>query len=107
MAASGAYGIRTGNEVKKMMDLDRTLQRLSATPVPVDIDNLDERVFARLHALAERDRRTPPRLALVAAIGAAAMGVAATPAATATAASLAPLGASSPLAPSTLLLGDR
>lgn len=89
------------------MDIDRTLQHLSAAPVPAALDSLDERVFARLHALAERDRRTPPRLALVAAIGGAAMGVAAAPAATASAASLAPLGASSPLAPSTLLLGDR
>lgn len=91
-----------------MMDFDRTLRRLSAAPVPGALETMDEHVFARLHVLAERDRRTSPRLALVAAIGAAAMGMAAaTPATTASAASLAPLGASSPLAPSTLLLGDQ
>lgn len=92
-----------------MMDIDETLGRLAAAPVHGGLERLDEAVFARVRALNERDRRTPGRIAAVAAIGAVAMGVAGAgiPAATASAAGLSPFGAAAALAPSTLLLGDQ
>lgn len=92
-----------------MMDIDETLGRLATTPVHGGLDRLDETVFARVHALNERDRRAPGRIAAIAALGAVAMGVAGAgiPAATASATSLSPFGAAAALAPSTLLLGEQ
>ena len=92
-----------------MMDIDKALGRLAAAPAHDGLERLDEAVFARIHELNERDRRAPSHIAVAAAIGAVAMGIAGggMPVATASAASLSPFGAASPLAPSTLLLGDR
>ncbi len=92
-----------------MVDLDQMLDALAHAEPPPRLERLGADVIAEVHVLADRDRRAPPRLAIAAAIGAAVMGVAGAglPAATPAAASLAPLGGASPLAPSTLLLGDQ
>jgi hypothetical protein len=92
-----------------MMNIDEALGRLAAAPVHGGLERLDEAVFARIHALNERDRRAPGRIVVAAAVGAVAMGIAGAgiPAGTASAAGLSPFGVAAPLAPSTLLLGDQ
>lgn len=87
-----------------MDDIDEALTRLARAPVPAALDGLEARVLARI--------ATPPasRAGLgvgAVAIAALAIGMigAGIPASAGTAASLSPLGAHSPLAPSTLLAG--
>lgn len=89
-----------------MDDLDRALARLAAAPAPRTLDGIDAAVFARIEAQA-----TPG----VGAVGIGAMAVVALtigmigaelPATAQPAVSLAPLSGSSPLAPSSLLVGE-
>jgi len=89
-----------------MDDLDRALARLAVVPAPGALDGIDAAVFARIEA------RATPRVG-AAGIGAVAV-VALTigmigaelPATAQPAVSLAPLSGTSPLAPSTLLVGE-
>lgn len=89
-----------------MDDLDRALARLAAAPAPRTLDGIDAAVFARIEAQAG---------ARVGAAGIAAVAVVALtigmigaelPATAQPAVSLAPLSGNSPLAPSTLLVGE-
>ncbi len=89
-----------------MDDLDRALARLAGAPAPAALDELEARVLARIGT-----RPTVVRakfgIGFATTIAALAIGVvgAGMPAAAGQAASLGPLGGSSPLAPSTLLIG--
>jgi hypothetical protein len=89
-----------------MDDLDALLARLAHAPLPAALDNLEERVLARI--AAQPFARSGLGLGAIAIAAAMVLGVAGAgvPAAPAFAvSSLAPLGPSSPLAPSTLLMG--
>lgn len=90
-------------------DLETALSRLAAHADHPGLDGIENSVLARVHAKAAPRAGVGPGLAAMAAIGAIALGtVAARPApATASTPSLSPFGASSPLAPSTLLLAGR
>ncbi|WP_245841902.1 DUF4164 domain-containing protein [Sphingomonas lenta] len=89
------------------MNIDDALQRLAAAPTHPGLDGLESAVFARIEA--ERDARAGPpiRIGIITAAAAALLGTAGavlpTGEAKASASALAPFGASSPLAPSTLL----
>lgn len=88
-----------------MHELDRALARLAGAPVPAELDGIEARVLARIGA---RPTVRGAGIGLgVVTITALAMGMASAgvPAA-AREPSLAPLGAASPLAPSTLLMGE-
>jgi hypothetical protein len=91
-------------------DLDRALAKLAAIPTDARVEGLDAAVMARIASDAG-DARRGARLGVAAAFGALAMGVigSTTIAAPnpARGPALAPFGASVPLAPSTLLAGDR
>lgn len=89
-----------------MDDLDRALARLADAPVPTALDSIDTRVLARI---GTRPAVRQAGLGLgVVTIAALAMGVigAELPASASSAVSLAPLGGTSPLAPSSLLIGE-
>lgn len=90
-------------------DLDTALRRLAAHADHPGLDGIEDAVLARVHARTAPRAGVGPGLAVMAAIGAVALGtVAARPTpATASTLSLSPFGASSPLAPSTLLLASR
>ena len=89
-----------------MDDLDRALARLADAPAPAALDGIEARVLARI------DTRPIVRQAGlglgVVMVAALAMGVigAELPASASPAVSLAPLGGTSPLAPSSLLIGE-
>ena len=84
-----------------MDDLDEALIRLARAPVPAALDGLEARVLARI--------ATPRATQAGIGIGALAIGIigAGFPASPSTAASIAPFGANSPFAPSTLLVGPQ
>jgi len=87
-----------------MDDLDELLGKLARAPAPAALESMEERVLARL-------RSTPVARAgfgvgAATAVAALLMGVAGSvPAAASGTSSLSPLGPTSPLAPSTLLVG--
>lgn len=89
-----------------MDDLDRTLAMLAGAPVPASLDGMEAQVLARIGA------RPVARLAGlgvgVVTVAALAIGMvgAELPATASPTVSLAPLGGGSPLAPSTLLIGE-
>lgn len=88
-----------------MDDLDRALARLAGAPVPAALDGIETRVLARIGA---RPTARGAGIGIgVVMIAALAMGMAgAGEPASARGPSLAPLGGASPLAPSTLLIGN-
>lgn len=90
-----------------MDDLDKALARLAGEPVPAELDGIEAGVLARISArpAAQRAGIGIGIMTTIAAllIGMAGAGV---PATATSAASLSPLGGSSPLAPSTLLIGE-
>jgi hypothetical protein len=92
------------------MELDEVLGRLSAAPVPPGLTQIEDRVFLRVREEAALAAQTAQRLRIgaVAAIAALSLGVATGDpvAASASPNTLSPFGPSSPLAPSTLLVGD-
>lgn len=90
-------------------DLDTALHRMAAHADHPGLDGIEDTVLARIHAHVAPRAGVGPRLAAIAAIGAVALGTFSsrpTPA-TASTPSLSPFGASSPLAPSTLLLASQ
>lgn len=89
-----------------MDDLDKALARLAGAPVPVALDGLEAQVLARIGA-RPTIARAGLEIGVATTIAALAIGVmgAGMPATAGQAASLSPLGGSSPLAPSTLLVG--
>lgn len=89
-----------------MNDIDEALKRLARAPAPPGLEGLEDRVLARIAAQpAARTGMGWGALTIAAALvmGMAGAGVPRQPAAAMS--SLAPLGPSSPLAPSTLLAG--
>jgi hypothetical protein len=86
------------------MDLDAILMRLAQAPMPAGLEEMEDRVLARI---ASRPARASMGLGFVTIAAALVMGIlgAGMPVREASAASLAPLGPVSPLAPSTLLVG--
>lgn len=91
-----------------MDDLDQKLAALATMPVPARLAAIDGKVFTGIHRLEHADRRTPARIACVAAVAASLLGVATAgvPIAGSAPASAAPLGGAT-LAPSELLAADR
>jgi hypothetical protein len=89
-----------------MDDLDKALARLAGAPVPAALDDIDVRVLARIGTRPVM-RQAGVGLGVV-TIAALAIGMvgAELPATASPLASLAPLGGSSPLAPSALLVGE-
>jgi len=88
------------------MDLDAVLASLAQAPVPASLALMEDRVLARIAARpAARAGMGIGALTIAAAllIGIGSAGV---PTKDANAAPLSPLGPNSPLAPSTLLLGE-
>ncbi|MGN6621158.1 MAG: hypothetical protein ACTHKR_08880 [Sphingomonas sp.] len=90
-----------------MANLDQRLHDLATAPTPT-LDDLENRVFVRIHALAEGDRRIPRRMAMLAAFFATGLGIAGAgvPLPGAMPAKAAPLDGSQ-LAPSHLLMGEQ
>lgn len=90
-----------------MSDLDRMLARLADAPVPAALDGIEARVLARIGA-RPAVRTAGFGVGVLTTLTALALGMAGSelPAAAAPAESLAPLGGHSPLAPSTLLVGE-
>ncbi len=87
-------------------DIDAALSRLTTADHP-GLNGLEEAVIAEVHA--RRETRAGIRMAGVAGIAALALGAFAAGSGVppASAAPLAPFGAAAPLAPSTLLMGER
>lgn len=89
-----------------MDDLDEALARLAGAPAPAALDGIEARVLARIGArptVARAGFGVGVATTIVAlGIGVAGAGM---PATAGQAGSLSPLGGSSPLAPSTLLIG--
>ncbi|MBB4619755.1 hypothetical protein [Sphingomonas abaci] len=90
-----------------MDELDRALARLAGTPAPAELDGIEAQVFARIGSRPVV-RQTGIGLGVVTA-AALAIGIvgAELPAAARPTVPLAPLGGASPLAPSSLLLGEQ
>ncbi|KQM23896.1 MULTISPECIES: hypothetical protein [unclassified Sphingomonas] len=89
-----------------MDDLDRMLARLADAPAPDALDAIDAAVFARVAARAEARRGVIGIGAVAAAALTLGMVGGELPAGAQQSASLAPLAGGSPLAPSTLLVGE-
>jgi anti-sigma factor RsiW len=89
-----------------MDDLDRTLARLAAAPAPAALEGIEHQVLARI-GTAPVMRQVGLGFGTVAAV-ALAIGIigAELPATAQPIVSLAPLGGASPLAPSSLLIGE-
>lgn len=89
-----------------MDDLDELLARLAGAPAPAALDGLETRVLARI-AARPTVARAGLGIGIATTITALAIGIAGAgiPTRAGQAASLGPLGGSSPLAPSTLLIG--
>ena len=88
-----------------MTDIDQALHRLGAMPVPADLAEIDDAVFAGL-ARRRREAAVTPRMmgfavALALAVGMAGGGLAGSEPAAAQ--SMSPFAPDNPLAPSTLL----
>ena len=89
-----------------MDDLDRALARLAGAPVPAAFDDVEARVLARIGTRpVVRQAGLGIGVVTVAALAIGMIG-AELPATASPAVSLAPLGGTSPLAPSTLLIGE-
>lgn len=89
-----------------MDDLDRALARLAAAPLPTALEGIEEQVLARI---SPRPVVRQAGLGLgVVTMAALAIGMigAELPATASPAVSLVPLGGDSPLAPSSLLIGE-
>ena len=89
-----------------MDDLDRALARLAGAPLPAALEGIEDQVLARI---STRPVVRQAGLGIGAmTIAALAIGVigAELPAVASPAVSLAPLGGASPLAPSSLLIGE-
>ena len=89
-----------------MDDLDRALARLAGAPAPAALDGMEARVLARIDRKPTANR---PLLGMaIVTIAALAIGMvgADVPATVNGGSLLAPLGGGSPLAPSTLLVGE-
>lgn len=85
-------------------DIDAALRALATADHPA-LDTIEATVIARVHA--RRASRAAMRTAALAGVGAIVFGVlAAGPGSTPASAAAGPLGLDSPLAPSTLLLGE-
>ncbi len=89
-----------------MDDLDRALARLADAPAPAALNGIEARVLARI-GTRPVVRQTGLGLGVV-TVAALAMGMigAELPASASPAVSLTPLGGASPLAPSSLLIGE-
>lgn len=89
-----------------MDDLDRALARLAGAPAPAALEGIEDQVLARIGTRAVV-RQAGLGIGGV-TIAALAIGVigAELPATASSAVSLAPLGGASPLAPSSLLIGE-
>ncbi len=91
-------------------DLDRALAKLAAMPADARLEGLDVAVMARIASNAG-DARRGARIGAAATFCALAMGVIGSTVlgvpVPARASGVAPFGVSVPLAPSTLLAGDR
>ena len=89
-----------------MDDLDKALARLADAPAPAALNGIEARVLARI-GTRPVVRQAGLGLGVVMVAGLA-MGVigAELPASASPAVSLAPLGGASPLAPSSLLIGE-
>lgn len=92
-----------------MDDLDKTLARLADAPVPAGLDDIEQRVMARLATGAGTSNPGAGIGIGAVMIAALAIGVlgADLPATGGSIDSLAPLGGGSPLTPSALLIGDE
>lgn len=85
--------------------LDRALARLATAPAPAALAGIDAAVFARIAARADARRGAIGTGAVAIAALVIGMAGAELPAPPPPAMSLAPLSATAPLAPSTLLVG--
>lgn len=90
-----------------MNNLDEALARLAGAPVPAALDEIEAGVLARI-SVRPAVRQAGIGIGVVTTIAALAIGMvgAGVPASASGAASLAPLGGSSALAPSMLLVGE-
>ena len=90
-----------------MDELDRALARLAGAPAPAELEGIETQVLARIGSRPVM-RQAGIGLGVVTA-AALAIGIvgAELPAAARPTVSLAPLGGASPLAPSSLLLGEQ
>lgn len=89
-----------------MDDLDRTLARLAGAAAPDALDAIDAQVLARIGTHPVAARGGVAFVAVAAAALTLGMVGGELPATAQPAASLAPLSGGSPLAPSTLLVGE-
>jgi hypothetical protein len=93
------------------MKLDEALGRLAAAPLHPGLTSIEDKVFARVREEAALAGQASHglRIGAVAALAALGLGIAAgSPvAASPSPDTLSPFGPSSPLAPSTLLVGER
>ncbi|MBW6525712.1 hypothetical protein KZ813_02535 [Sphingomonas sp. RHCKR7] len=89
-----------------MDDLDRALARLAGAPVPTALEGIEEQVLVRISARpVVRQAGLGLGVVTMAALAIGMIG-AELPATASPAVSLAPLGGASPLAPSSLLIGE-
>ncbi len=89
-----------------MDDLDRALARLAGAPVPTALEGIEDQVLARISARpVVRQAGLGLGVVTVAALAIGMIG-AELPATASPVVSLAPLGGASPLAPSSLLIGE-
>lgn len=92
------------------MELDEALGRLAASPLHPGLTSIEDKVLARVRENALAGQASHGlRVGAVAALAALGLGIAAgSPgAASPSPDTLSPFGPSSPLAPSTLLVGER
>ena len=89
-----------------MDDLDRALARLAGAPVPTALEGIEEQVLVRISARpVVRQAGLGLGVVTMAALAIGMIG-AELPATASPVVSLAPLGGASPLAPSSLLIGE-
>lgn len=89
-----------------MDDLDRALARLAGAPLPTALEGIEDQVLARISARpVVRQAGLGLGVMTMAALAIGMIG-AELPATASPAVSLAPLGGASPLAPSSLLIGE-
>jgi hypothetical protein len=93
------------------MELDKVLGKLAAAPLHPGLTSIEDKVFARVREEAALARQASYglRVGAVSALAALGLGIAAgSPVAALPSRNiLSPFGPSSPLAPSTLLVGER
>lgn len=88
-----------------MDDVDRALARMADLPAPIALDDMEARVLARISAGPAPRTGLHVGAVIVAALAIGVVG-GGVPASASRAASLSPLTGGSPLAPSTLLVGE-